>query len=455
MKKVLIPIIIFLLLIIGGLIYYFKIYDNSKATITLDINPSIEIKINEEDKVSKVKVLNNDGKDIISNDMVGKPFSEVIKTISNNIIDKGYVPYDDYVVIIMHTEGEVDKEELGIRIHEPFDAKEIGIDIIDVETITKEDEKLAKKYDISPAKAAYINSIKKDNDNVSIEEIVNKSANELKETKEKGMYCDNGYTLRGDFCEKEVERIKAKEGMVCPKGYYEYNGSCYEETGTIDTDKLVCRDELKLVDGKCIKEGLLDAVPIYHCDKGELYKKGDLFSVGGIKDRDKYFCVDKSTGKEPTLRCLLNKNHIMINGRCYNGPAPTINGGCPNGDTLRGGGCYSLDNEDQWECPDGNIYMKSKETIPELCPDTFTYMEPTIEGYKCEEEDYELEDNKCVKREIDDPYYEKACPEGYKMVDDQKCINDNTKDKIDGYYCEDNYRLERDECVRYEEIPAK
>ena len=453
MKKIIIPIIIFLLLAIGGLVYYFFFYDNAKATITLDINPSIEIKIDNEDKVSKVKALNDDARDIVSDEFIGKSLDDALSLITDNLVNKGYV--EDYTVIIMHTEGKIDNKELEVKMHNSFDKNNIQIDIINVETITKEDKELAKEYNISPAKASYINSIKEDIKDIPVEEIVNKPVEELKETKESNKYCDNGYTLRGDFCTKEIERIKAKEGNVCPNGYYEYKGVCYEEKPFIETDKQLCNGNHTLVDGKCIEEVISNPEPEYHCDKGELSKKGDLFLVGGIKNAEKYYCVDKSNGKKPTLRCLLNSGHIMIGGNCYNGPAPTINGGCPNGDTLSGGWCYSKDNGDQWQCPDGNIYMKSKGGVPELCPDTFTYMEPTITGYKCEE-GFTLENNKCIKRHEEDPYKERVCEEGYKMVDNDRCIGTNTKSKVSGYYCEDDrFRLVKNECVRYEEIDPK
>ncbi len=451
-KKLIIPIIIFLLLIIVGVVCYFVFKDNTKAIITLDINPSIELKIDTDDKITSIKALNDDGKDIVDDSLIGKTLDDALTTITDNIVDKDYMG-DDGATIIMHTEGKIDNKKVEDIIHQKFDGRKIHVEVITIEKITKEDEELAKKYNISPAKASYINTIAKENKEIPVEDIINKPVDELKETKETGKYCDKGYTLRGDFCEKESNRYEASTGNVCPDWYVEYKGKCYQEVPFEETDKLVCNNGFNLEGEECVREETINAEAQYHCDKGELMRKGDVYVIGS-KDNDKMYCVDKSTGKKPTLRCLLNSGHIMINGKCYNGPAPTINGGCPNGDTLRGGWCYSLDNEDQWQCPNGFIYEKSKGTYVELCPDTFTYIEPTITGYKCPD-GYTLNDKKCIKRETEKAQKERVCPDGYKMIEFDRCINDKTADKVSGYYCTGEGRLENNVCVVYESIPAK
>ena len=173
----------------------------------------------------------------------------------------------------------------------------------------------------------------------------------------------------------------------------------------------------------------------------------------GKEDSD-YVCVDKENLSKPKLRCL-TINHIMIGGECYVGPAPTINGGCPNGDKLVGGGCYSKDDGDQWVCPNGSIYEKSKETVPTYCATKYTSAK--VSEYKCENSNAVLKDNKCVITEKEDPQNERTCPNGYNLVENSKCINYNkTTSKENGYICEkENTRLENDECITYEMIKAK
>ena len=111
------------------------------------------------------------------------------------------------------------------------------------------------------------------------------------------------------------------------------DGKCYKETGVIDTDELLCNEEFKLEGSKCILTEEINAIPNkYNCTTGELVKASDYALSPKDTDNAEYVCIDKSSAKQPVLRCLYNSGHIMIDGKCYNGPAPLINGGCPGAD---------------------------------------------------------------------------------------------------------------------------
>ena len=453
MKKKIIISIIIVLVIICVFIFFFLFNKEKYMKISLDINPSIELYLNKDNIVKDIKSINNDGKDLISNDLIDKEINDVINKLTDNIIDKGYID-NDHVSILLYADKDIEKEEIINEFEKAFNDKDLRLDLIVIEEIKEEDKDLAKKYHISEAKANYLNNIKKNNENIDLNEIKDKSINELRETKETGKYCDSGYTLRGDFCERDKASHEARKSLVCPEGYVDNNNNCYKEGSSKETDKLICTSGFTLINNECINESIIEREPVYHCDKGELLRKGDVNPVGS-KDNDKMYCVDKSTGKPPTLRCLRNPGHIMINGKCYNGPAPTIKGGCPNGDTLRGGKCYSLDNEDQYVCPSGNIYEKSKGTYVTLCPDTFTYINPTITGYKCPD-GYTEQDKKCYRKEVVDPMREKICLEGKLIKDRGRCITDETTKMVDGYVCDNpNERLEGSKCIETERVPAK
>ena len=451
MKKIIIISTLLIVLLITGFILW---TNRTVSVVMLDINPSIKIDLKKDNIVKKVIAINKDGKDIITNNLKGKPLDETLNIISDNVVEKGYMS-NGSVAIIVYSTGNVDSDSLTENVRKGYEEKNIPVDVILVDNITQEDKALAKKYNVSPSKAAYINMVKKENENVPLESIVNSSVNELKETKETGYYCPEGYILRGNYCEKEIERFDGHSGDVCPEGYMDYKGVCYKETLGTETGEIKClQDGYKLVDNKCEKVETINAQPEYKCTTGELVRKGDVSPIGA-NDNDKYYCVDKSNGKAPTLRCLLGP-HTIINGKCYVGPAPVINGGCPNNDTLLSDGCYSLDPEDQWQCPDGSIYEKSKDTFIELCPDTFTYIEPTITGYKCQE-GYQTEGNKCTRTLTDSIYRVKTCPSGYKLVDNERCIDEtDTKAKVSGYVCpDDRARVIGSECVIYDIIEAR
>ena len=76
-KKIIISIIICLIIVIGLISY--NIWDNRVVSIiTLDINPSIEIKLNRKEKVVSVVALNSDAKEVISNDLKGKKLDKAL-----------------------------------------------------------------------------------------------------------------------------------------------------------------------------------------------------------------------------------------------------------------------------------------------------------------------------------------------------------------------------------------
>lgn len=454
MKKKYIIFIVILVVLIS--IIGFILWNNrTVSTITLDINPSIRINLNRKGIVKSVIPLNKDAEYVIDN-LKGKTLEDSLDKLTENLIEKDYIK-DPHIEIILYTEGNVNNEKVINEVSKSFNRKEVDTSIIVVESISKEDKELAKKYDISPSKASYINSIKEDNDSIDVEALVEKPVDELKETKETGKYCDAGYSLEGDFCVKEIRREKASHGKVCPNGYYEYSNKCYEEGRIIELEELICNEDRTLKGNKCVRKEHIEAKANFTCDKGDLIKRefAKYRKFRDTGDGQQYVCEDKSNAKAPVLRCLYNKGHIMINGKCYNGPAPVINGGCPNGDTLRNGWCYSKDNEDQWQCPDGDIYEKSKGTYEPLCPDTFTYT--IAKGYYSCEEGYTLEGRECTREVEEDARHKQTCPTKYTLVDPGRCINYNkTSEYIDGYYCDkENTRVEGNQCVYLEIVDAK
>ena len=437
-KKVIIPIIAVVLVLIIGVVS-FVIINNNKivSTITLDINPSIEINLNKNEKVINVIALNDDAKDIIDDNFKGKNIEETLNTITDNLVEKGYANEGDLLEVILYTDGIISDKEFEEKLTKAFREKRISPDIIVVENVTEEDEELAKKYNISPAKVSYIKSIIKENENVNLEDLVNKSVNELKETKETGYYCEGEYVLDGELCYKEVDRKSANNGNVCPSGYMEYNGKCYEETASIEGEKLICAEEFELKEGKCIKSS--NYKPVGECANGVLISDENICKEQEYVGYGREYCRDSGR----TLyehKCLATK--------------PSVNGGCLNGDMYYNGKCVNTRDDyyiSDWECPDGS-YTYNDENRGKCYKDKKT----TRPTYKCDE-GFVLENNLCVRTEIIKPKKEKSCPSGYTLVNDNMCLNYNkTANKIDGFVCEgENTKLIGKECIIYDVIEAK
>ena len=453
-KKIIIPILIILILVIG--VTGFMLWSNrTLSSITLDINPSIRINLNKNERVKSITALNDDAKDIVTNKYNNKTLEEAFDLLVTNLIDKGY---DNDIDVILHADGRVESQDVAQKLEFVFGKKDVHVEVIVIDNITKEDEKLAKEYNISPAKAAYIKSITDNNKNISIEALSNKPVTELKETKTTGNYCEGEYMLRGSWCVKEIDRVSASNGKVCPDGYYEYDGNCYEEVGSIEGDNYTCREDYKLINNKCIREITEKAIPTkYSCTSGIAKTRAEAGLTGeNDGDANDIVCVDTSNATHPMSPCEVNDGteYTISGGKCYWHRAPVIESGCP-GKIQVGGFCWD-DASNILICVgarDGKRYSSRSE----FCEGSIKYNDPIIDEYKCENQNAKLVGNKCAIQVTEDPEIERYCPDAYTLVNTGRCINYNkTINKENGLVCEgENTELKGNECVIYDMIEAK
>ena len=441
MKKsnIIISAVVGFILLLFGIIMLIGQKDNSYSTINLEINPSIEIKF-EKEKVISVEALNDDAKIIVNNDFKGKSLDETFKIILESLIDNGYVK-ENKVTMLMHVSSDLDGKEINNKMNSVFKDKGIYADTIIIDKVSKDDEEFAKNHNISPYKAAYLNTIKENFEYADIEKLVDKPISELKETKDTGNLCEEGYTLERDLCFKEIERIEAKQGNVCPGNYDDYNGKCYENTPYIEGPNYVCNEDFTLKDGMCYREETYLAEPI--CENG-IYHGEDDSCYEQVYIGDAYeYCRDPG--------------RTLYNHKCL-ATKPTINGGCLNGDMLYNGKCVNTRNDyydSEWKCPDGQTNSKPNGEL--INSDNKCYQEkkggsPT---YSCQEE-YKLNGKTCVREEMHNAEKERICPSGFTKVEYDRCINmNNVKEYETGLVCDkENARVENGICVVYDIKPA-
>ena len=442
-KKVIIPIIIVVLVLVIGVIGLI-LFSNRRvaSTITLDINPSMLLKLDDANKVIKVKALNNDAKTLISKDLK-IDYDEAILKIIDKVKDKQEFK-DDRLFVLVNSTGKLNKVKIQEKLNSKIVERNIVADIIIPDEITKEDKVLAKKYKITEAKANYLNSIKKAYPEIDIEDIVDDSIENLHGTKETGNTCPDGYKIDGEYCTKEIKRVKAKLDKVCPDGYAGDDKTCYKEGSYTEGDKLACRSDFKLNGDKC--------------EKTEERNANGKCEEGGEFRQDQMKCMYREDIGPGTEYCRITPStDLLYNGRCL-GRKPTINGGCLGSDKVINGWCYDTSAnsgyEAEWKCPDGALvshadYEKDGNTCYKI-----TFKEHL--GLYCDEEGFTLEGNKCVRYETEDAFKEHICESGYTLLYNDRCINKNdTKDFVDGYMCDErNSRLTGDTCVVYERIKA-
>lgn len=186
MKKKIIIIIICLITILGITGYFiYQNLENNKivATIILDINPSIEINLNKQEKVISVIPLNDDAKDIINDNFKGTSLNNTIAIITDNLIEKGYSS-DGQLEILLNTQGNINTKTVENIIKTAFNEKQIETNIT-TQNITDNAKVNAEKYHITESKAAYIEEIIKDNQELTFEDLKDKSISELNNLKSK------------------------------------------------------------------------------------------------------------------------------------------------------------------------------------------------------------------------------------------------------------------------------
>jgi len=381
-RKLLLMVICLTLLIVGC-----GKKENSYK-LTLDINPSIEIEV-ENEKVKEIEALNDDAEELVNKKMKGRLVKSAFEDIIKRAIDAKILD-NDTLYVILGTENTEDGTVNMLRTV----AKEnkIRINVITPD-ITEEAKKTAEKYDITPAKAAYLLTIIKNNEQLKIEDLKNKSVRELVEMKDTKLYCDEEYVLRDGYCEKAIKEEEPEKGKTCPEGYQKVKDNCYMIS--VIKHEPTCPDGYELKDGKCIGS---ERTPAYNsCSRGAYNEHSGLcehleYVDGGT--------VSSEEGNEPV---------------CHNGSFYTTGS--------NGRGCYrNVTIEPSYSCKEG-----------------------TLEGNEC-----------VIEKGSKEPTLSVVCDKGLTKYKDLACLDYNkTAEFVTGYTCKNGARLEGEKCVYYEVIAAK
>ena len=167
-------VLLAILIVIGGVIAILntkgenKLYKTVVSVITLDINPSIKLELNKDSKVINMIALNEDAKDITLNDYEGNNLENVIDNITNKLIDKGYAK--EKLVILVGVSGTITSNEVKELIDKKLTKDNIDYSVI-IPEISDSSSEIAKEYNITESKAAYLEEIIKNNSNLKIEDI--------------------------------------------------------------------------------------------------------------------------------------------------------------------------------------------------------------------------------------------------------------------------------------------
>ena len=187
-RKSLIAAAAALVLMAGVAAGYVQHQSNQKvfSIIGLDVNPSIELKINKAEKVLAITALNEDGEIILTGmDLKGVDLNVAVNALVGSMLNKGYISELANSILISvenadRGQGSLLQQRLAEEINHLLQASSINAAVLS-QTIDPDTElqALAKAYGISLGKASLIQKIAAENELLNIADLAGLSINNL------------------------------------------------------------------------------------------------------------------------------------------------------------------------------------------------------------------------------------------------------------------------------------
>ena len=185
-----------LMLLGGGGLFYQQ--ENAVASVvSLDVNPSIELRVNRDEKVLSCTPLNEDAKEILEDmgggaDLEGAKLDVAVNAIVGSLVRKGYLSEMSSAIMISvedkdSTRAEKLQRELTSAVDGVLRTNESKAAVL-TQTVTQdaELERQARENSISTGKAALVNRILAFNSSLRFDALAKLSVGELKDLAEAG-----------------------------------------------------------------------------------------------------------------------------------------------------------------------------------------------------------------------------------------------------------------------------
>ncbi len=201
------------LVLVLGLGLGFGIYQaNCKvvSTVSIDVNPSLELHLNSKNKVVCVDALNEDGRDILGDKQLsGKSLEEAMDDLLGAMIEKGYLNENANSVLVS-VDGENEEKSAALKetvnngVKNCLKGRAFDGSVI-AQTLNKNDKLngKAEQSGISPSKAKLIERILAQDSRYTFEELAKLSINELNLLTESGKLHLDGVTASGSASESK------------------------------------------------------------------------------------------------------------------------------------------------------------------------------------------------------------------------------------------------------------
>ena len=171
----------------GGGYYYYSVNNAVASLVSLDVNPSIQLEVNKNEKVLSATPMNDDGAEILADmDLKGTQADVAMYAIIGSLLQHGYVDeLANSILITVEDDDQARGEKLQQVLTAQADAalenaQVSGAVLAQTLQHTEELTQKAQEYGISTGKAALIQAIVEGSNNTkTFEELVGLSINEL------------------------------------------------------------------------------------------------------------------------------------------------------------------------------------------------------------------------------------------------------------------------------------
>ena len=209
-----------------------KLNRDVASTVSLDVNPGIEIDVNRKERVLEVRAMNADAERVIGDmDFTGSTLDVTVNALIGSMLGKGYISTDANSVLISVVGGsEGLRERLTAEITELLDTDGISGAVLSQNvTVSGELKTAAEKYGITEGKAQLIKQIVENNPIHTFDELAGLSVNELNLIGESGGKSIANVTAEGAASDSAyIGEAKAKEIALAHAGVNEDDIRGYE-----------------------------------------------------------------------------------------------------------------------------------------------------------------------------------------------------------------------------------
>ena len=175
---------VFVLLIAGVFLYKNFTGSDAAALVSIDVNPSIELEVDADERIIIARALNDDGEKVLSGmKLEGTDLNTGVNAIVGSMLKNGYIDeLRNSVLVSVSGDGSIDTAALEAKLMQEVSSALDGAGAVvaqNLDDIDDDTRKLAERYGISVGKAAFIEKIIELNPTLKVEELAPLSINEL------------------------------------------------------------------------------------------------------------------------------------------------------------------------------------------------------------------------------------------------------------------------------------